>query len=72
MGLPWEGPVPRGATQIAIDYGVMAWTLGHLAGVEPAAAYAAIREHITGAALITPAGTAAIMQSAWEDLHDDR
>ncbi len=56
---------------VAMIHGLGAFTVAQLADVDPERAYEAMRRHIVGLAQVTPAGYAAILTSALEDVRAD-
>lgn len=58
-------------TVFGVVRGLMAWTLAQEVGIPPEQADEYIGRHVTSAAHITPAGVAAILQSAYEDAIKD-
>jgi hypothetical protein len=59
---------PPGVTVMRTVRGLMAWTLATEAHCDVRVADAAIGAHITSSALVSAAGTAAILESAREDI----
>lgn len=66
--IPWDGPndaVPTTAVLLAVR-GLAAWTLSVQTGLTPERADEIIGDEVVSFARVTPAGMAAIMQSAYE------